>query len=337
MSRSTAGNPPLEVQVFRGRLVESRHRVHAVAADLSGQVVTCWGDRRRVAVVRSAAKPFQALPLIADGVAEHFGLSEEEIALCSGSHNSEEAHVKVARSILAKAGVAEELLLCGAHAPLLAARRDALVAAGTPPTPVMSNCSGKHAGMLALAAFNGWGLRGYERADHPVQKRMRREMTCWMGTQPGGIAWETDGCGVPTFAVPLANLAGAAARLAAAAGREGPPRQVVRAMTRHPFMVAGTGRLCTRLMEEEGGRVFAKVGAEAVYMAGDVEGGLGVALKVEDGASRAAEPALLWVLERTGLLSAGAKRALHDFAEPVLRNTLGDEIGLLTVEESPCS
>ena len=337
MSRSTVGNPRLEVQVLRGRLVESRHRVHAVVADRTGRVVASWGDSRLVTVVRSAAKPFQALPLIADGAAEHFGLSEEEIALCSGSHNSEEAHVEVARSILAKAGVPEALLVCGVHAPLLAERRDALVAAGTPPTPVMSNCSGKHAGMLALAAFHGWPLRGYERREHPVQKRIGREVSRWMGTDAGELACETDGCGVPTFAVPLVNLAGAAARLAGAAAGEGAPRRVVRAMTRFPFMVAGTGRLCTRLMEEEGGPVFSKFGTEAVHMAGEVDRGLGVALKVEDGARRAAEPALLWVMRRAGLLSAGAERALRAHARPVRRNTLGDEVGRLAVVEFPCS
>ena len=337
MSRLTVGNPPLEVHVFRGRLVESRHRVHAVVADRSGRMVASWGDRRLVTVVRSAAKPFQALPLIADGAAEHFGLSEEEIALCSGSHNSEEVHVGAARSILARAGVAEELLVCGAHAPLLAERRDMPVAADKPPTPLMSNCSGKHAGMLALAAFHGWPLRGYERREHPVQRRIGREVLRWMGADAGEVVWETDGCGVPTFGVALVNLAGAAARLAAAAGREGAPQRIVGAMTRFPFMVAGTGRLCTRLMEEEDGRVFAKAGAEAVYVAGEVDRGLGVALKVEDGSRRAAEPALLGVLQRVGLLSAGAKRALHDFAEPVRRNTLGDEVGRVAVEESPCS
>ena len=322
---------------MRGRLVESRHRVHAVVADRSGQVVASWGDARLTTVVRSASKPFQALPLVADGAAEHFGLSGEEIALCSGSHNSEEAHVRTARSILAKAGVAEELLVCGAHPPFLARRHDALVAAGTPLTPVMSNCSGKHAGMLALAAFHGWPEGGYERPEHPVQKRMGRELAHWMRTEPGEMAWETDGCGVPTFGAPLVKLAAAAARLAAAAGREGAPRRVVRAMTRHPFMVAGTGRLCTRLMEEEGGRVFAKVGAEAVYMAGEVDRGLGVALKVEDGARRAAEPALLEVLQRAGLLSAGAGKALNDVARPVLRNTRDDTVGRVRVEEPPCS
>lgn len=337
MSRSKAGGSPLEVQVFRGRLVESRHRVHAVVADRSGRVVASWGSGNLVTVVRSAAKPFQALPLVADGAAEHFALSEEEIALCCGSHNSEEAHVEVARSIFAKAGVAEEQLACGAHAPILAERRDALAAAGTPPTPVMSNCSGKHAGMLALAAFHGWPLRGYEKMNHPVQRRIGREVVRWMGTNPGADAWETDGCGVPTCGVPLVNLAGAAARLAAAAGVGGAPRRIVRAMTRHPFMVAGTGRLCTRLMAETGGRVFAKVGAEAVYLAGEPDRGLGVALKVEDGARRAAEPALLWVLGRTGLLPPSVKGELEEFSEPVVRNTLGDEVGRVSVEEVPCS
>lgn len=311
--------------------------MHAVVADRSGRVVASWGDRRLATVVRSAMKPFQALPLVADGAAGHYGLSEEEIALCCGSHNSEQGHVDAARSILAKAGVGEELLACGTHEPMLAERRDTLVASGTRLTRVMSACSGKHAGMLALAAFHGWPLRGYERRDHPLQRRIAREAARWTGEEPGGLVWETDGCGVPTFAVGLANLAGAVARLAAAAGREEAPGRVVRAMTRHPFMVAGTGRACTRLMEEEGGRVFAKAGAEAVYIAGEVERELGVALKVEDGALRAAAPALLGILDRAGLLSCEAKRALRDFARPVRRNTLGDEVGRVAVVEPPCS
>ena len=332
MPRSAACDPPLEVRVLRGRLVESRHRVHAVVADRWRRVVACWGEARLVTVVRSAAKPFQALPLVADGAAARFGLNQEEIALCCGSHNSEDAHVSVARSILAKAGVGEESLVCGAHAPLLPERSDAPAKAGASPSPVASNCSGKHAGMLALAAFHRWPLRGYERVEHPVQRRIGREVARWLDMDPGEMAWETDGCGVPTWGVPLANLAGAAARLAAAAAGGSAPRKIVRAMTRRPFMVAGTGRLCTRLMEEEGGRVFAKVGVEAVYMAGDVDRGVGVALKVEDGARRAAGPALLGVLRRAGLLSAPARRALKEFAEPVLRNTLGDEVGRVSVE-----
>lgn len=333
MPRTRLGGPVLEVRFTRGRVLESRHRVHCVVADASGGLAGSWGDGAWVTVLRSVAKPFQALPLVADGAAHHFGLSGKEIALCCGSHNSEEVHLEAARSILAKAGVPAEHLVCGAHAPLLAARRDELSAAGTPWTPLMCNCSGKHAGMLALAAFHGWPLEGYERADHPVQRRMGRELAGWTGVAPGVMTWETDGCGVPTFALPIADLARGVARLAVAARDEGPPRRIVEAMTRHPFMVAGTGRLCTRLMEEEGGRVFAKVGAEGVYVAGDLERGVGVALKVEDGAWRAAPPALMAVLDRAGMLSASAKEALGDFATPHLRNTLGDAVGRVSVRE----
>ena len=319
-------------------MVESRHTVHAVVADHNGRTVRSWGDDRRATLLRSAAKPFQALPLVADGAAHHFGITGEEIALCCGSHNSEERHLSAASSILARAGVAEELLVCGPHTPLLAARAEALAAAGTRPTPIMSNCSGKHAGMLALAAFHGWPLDGYETPAHPVQARMAREVSRWTGTDPADMRSEVDGCGVPTFTMPLTDLARGAARLAVAGRAEGAPRRVIRAMVDHPFMVAGTGRPCTRLMEEERGRVFAKVGAEAVYMAGDLDRGLGVALKIEDGAWRAAPPALMAVLDRAGILSRSAREALlADFVEPVVTNTLGNEVGRITVEECTCS
>lgn len=328
-----ADSPSLAITVYRGEVVEATHRVHAVVCDARGRRVRSWGDPGRETLLRSAAKPFQALPLVADGAADHFGLTEEEIALCCGSHNSEERHLEVARSMLEKAGVSEDLLVCGPHPPLLRERDLALAASGTPRTPIMNNCSGKHAGMLALAAFHGWPLHGYQRAEHPVQQRMRAEVARWTGAAPTGMLSAVDGCGVVTFAVPVERLALGAARLAEAAVRDGPARRVVDAMTGHPFMVAGTGRLCTRLMEEERGRVFAKVGAEAVYLAGDAETGLGAAVKVEDGAWRSAPPALLAVLGRAGMLSAGAASALAGFAEPTVVNTLGDEVGRMEVLE----
>lgn len=335
-SASRAGPGTLEVRVSRGSVVESKHRVHAVVMDHSG-VGRHWGDPDLPVWLRSAAKPFQTVPLIEDGAADHFGISEEEIALCCGSHNSEEAHVAATRSILRKAGVGEDRLACGPHPPLLAARRDAMAADGSRPTPVMSNCSGKHAGMLALAAFHGWPLVSYMRPGHPVQQRMRREVAFWTGVDCAGMPSEVDGCGVPTFAMALRDLAGGAARMATAFSRGGPARRVLGAMVRVPFMVAGSERLCTRLMEVECGRLFAKVGAESVYMAGHLERGIGIALKVEDGAWRAAAPALIGVLERAGLLSAGTVEALDDFARPVLRNTLGDAVGRMRVVEEPCS
>ena len=328
-----ADSRSLTITVFRGAVIESTHRVHAAVCDARGHLVRSWGDPGRETLLRSAAKPFQTLPLVVDGAADHFGLSEEEIALCCGSHNSEARHLKAARSILDKVGVSEDMLVCGPHPPLLRERDLALAASGTPRTSIMSNCSGKHAGMLALAAFHGWPLDGYQHPEHPVQQRMRDEVAWWTGVAPERMSSAVDGCGVVTFAVPIERLARGAARLAEAATRTGAPRRVVDAMTRHPFMVAGTQRLCTRLMEEQRGRTFAKVGAEAVYLAGDLDAGLGVAVKVEDGAWRSAPPALLAVLDRAGILSAGAASALAEFAEPAVANTLGDEVGRMVVSE----
>ncbi len=324
---------PLEVRWLRRELVESRHRVHAVVADGTGKVRRVWGDESLACVARSSAKPFQTLPLVADGAADHFGLTDEEIALCCGSHNSEEVHIEAARSILAKVGVAEERLACGGHPSLLEARRDELVAAGRRPTPVMSNCSGKHAGMLALAAFHGWPLAGYEKLGHPVQERIGRELAGWVGRRFGELEWAIDGCGAPTFAVPLRDLAVAAARLAAGGGGADAPARVVGAMVAHPYMVGGAGRICTRLMEAEGRRLFVKEGAEAVYLAGEVSRGVGVALKVEDGSVRAADPALLRVLGSAGLVSAAAQRAFREDLGPTLRNTRSEVVGRVVVEE----
>lgn len=294
-------------------------------------MVRAWGDAGRVTLLRSAVKPLQALPLAQDGAADRFGLTEEEVALCCGSHNAEERHLSAARSILAKAGVPESALACGPHRPLLGARAREMAEAGVPLAPIVNNCSGKHAGMLALAVHHGWPTEGYEQFDHPVQLRVGREVSGWTGVPADDANRAVDGCGVPCFAAPLNRAAAAAARLSEAAGRPGPVRRIVNAMTRRPFMVAGAKRLCTRLMEEEGGRLFAKVGAEGVYLAGDLERSLGVALKVEDGAWRAGAPALLSVLDQAGLLSDHARSALAEFAAPPVTNTLGDVVGRMRV------
>ncbi len=340
-SRSTVnatvegGGTWLAVRLRRRGLVESSHRVHAVVVDARGTMLGAWGDVGRATLLRSAAKPFQAIPLIEDGAADRFGLDQSEVSVCCGSHNSEDAHLRAVRAILEKAGVPERMLACGLHPSLLEGRRDAL--AGVTLTPIMNNCSGKHAAMLALARHHGWPLEGYHLAEHPVQRRMAREVGHWMRSDLSERDFEVDGCGVPSYAVPLVRLAVAAARLAEAARTPGSPQRVVAAMTGHPFMVAGTGRLCTRLMEECGGRLFAKVGAEAVYMAGHPERGVGIALKVEDGAWRAAPCALLGVLDRVGLLPPEARESLVEFAKPAVTNTLGEMVGCLIAEEVPCS
>jgi L-asparaginase II len=312
------------VEVLRGSMVESRHRVHIAVAGADGRLRARAGDARRVAFARSAVKPIQALPLVADRVLERFGIEGEELALVCGSHSGQSHHVLAARELLRKAGVREELLACGPQEPLHEASRRALRRTGERPQPIHNNCSGKHAGMLALARFHGWPLEGYHRAEHPVQRRMLAEVAKWCGMPAEEIPSGVDGCGIVTFAVPLSALAAAYARQDYASD---PAVRVVRAMVKHPEYVAGTGRLCTELMRHTHGRVFAKVGAEGVYCAGVPGAELGIALKVEDGARRAAEPALLAALRRLSLLSDDELAELARFAEPDVTNTRGEVVG----------
>jgi len=316
-----------DVEVVRGGTVESRHRVHAVVADADGRPVAAIGDPKTLTFHRSAAKPLQALPLVEEGVAERFGFSQAELALCCASHEGEAPHVEGARSILAKAGADESLLRCGAHLPYSEAAAGELLASGGSPGRIHNNCSGKHAGMIALAIGLGWDPVDYHRAEHPVQRRMVREIIRWSGMAEEEIPMAVDGCGVVCFATPLDVMAASFARYSAAADEGEAAADVVAAMTRHPFMVGGTGRTCTDVMEVAGDRVFVKLGAEGVYGGGIRGRGLGFALKVEDGGRRAVEVALLHVLTSLGVLSPDDTERLQVHARPVVRNTLGDSVG----------
>jgi len=315
------------VEVRRGGALESVHRVHVSVVGAGGAEARA-GDTSLITFYRSAAKPFQALPLVEDGVLEHFGLGEEELALCCASHNSEARHLEVAAGILEKAGHSSGALECGGHWPLRDAVARSFMKEGRTPGPLESNCSGKHAGMLALAAFHGWSAEGYSRRGHPVQERMAVEMARWTDLAPEDLVTGVDGCGVVCFAVPLEVMAASFSRFAMAASAGEGAGVVARAMLAHPFMVAGTGRLCSDLMATGAG-VVAKIGAEGVYGAFHPPSGTGVALKVEDGALRAAEPALVAVLDALGLLPPEALQALERYRRPVVRNTLGEVVGEL--------
>lgn len=326
------------VEVRRGATVESRHVVSVAVADGTGVLRAAAGDPELVTFARSAIKPIQALPLVEDGAAERFGYGAMELALACASHSGEPYHVDVAHGMLRRIGLDEHALACGPHPPMHEPAAQALRDAGRAPTRIHNNCSGKHAGMLALARAHGWPLAGYHDADHPVQQRMLQELVRWSGVPPEEIMIATDGCGVATFALPLSGLARAFGAFAAAArrGEEG-AASVVRAMTTYPGYVGGTNRLCSEVSRAAAGRIFAKVGAEGVYCAGVPGAELGIALKVEDGARRAAEPALLAVLHALGLLSDDEIGVLSRFAEPVVRNTRGERVGELraVVELTP--
>ncbi|MBI4503079.1 MAG: asparaginase [Gemmatimonadetes bacterium] len=309
--------------------MESVHAVSAVVVDAAGPLVAHAGDTAFPTFLRSAAKPFQALPLVQDGVVDRFHLTTAELALCCASHNSESGHIAGVRRLLEKIGCREADLACGPHRPLwrdmaLASRVADLTEA--PRTSIASNCSGKHAGMLALARHHGWPTAGYHADGHPVQERCHQEVARWASLPPGAVGVAVDGCGVNCFSIPLDRMALAFARLATS--EEPAARAVVQAMTNHPGLVAGRGRLCTELMAAYPGRVLAKVGAEGVYGAALLEQGLGIAIKVEDGDSWASAVALIAVLDALKL-DPSPRSTLSDFAELPIRNTRGETTGAI--------
>src|SRR5437016_613387 len=281
----------MRIEQLRGGAVEAWHDVHVAVVDAAGELVAHVGDPDLVTYWRSAAKPFQALPLAADGVLERFAFTTEELALCCASHSSEPQHVAIVRDLLRKIGCGERDLLCGPHPPLSETVARDYASRGVRLTAIYSNCSGKHAGMLALARHHGWPTDFYTRVEHPVQRRCLEEVSRWTDVAVRDIKTAVDGCGVVCYGLPLRNMAGAYAKL----GNIDPSQQfriphfafrIVEAMLRHPELIAGSGRPCTDLMRAHPGRVLAKVGAEGVYCALLVRDGLGVALKVADGQDR---------------------------------------------------
>ena len=315
------------VEVVRSGIVESTHPVHAVVADHDGRVLTSVGEPDLECYLRSAAKPMQALPLVEEGVDARFGLSEEELALCCASHQSEQAHLDGVRSILSKAGLSESDLRCGPHVPFDRGQTISILREGRTLEPIHNNCSGKHAGMAALAKAMGWPVADYHRLDHPLQQRMLHEVSRWSHRAPDDINIGVDGCGVACFGLRMHEMAGAFARFAAAAADGGGPARIVHAMTGHPFMVGGTGRLCTDAMTHGRGRLFLKVGAEGLYCGGIPERGWGFAVKVGDGTQRAADVATMRVLECLDVLDSEASAALAEHGQPKVRNTLDEVVG----------
>lgn len=285
-------------ELRRGGVVESIHRGRYVVCDSDGAVLDWGGDPEVPVWVRSSVKPFQALPLMASDAVEALGLTNEELAIACGSHGGEASHLATVCSILRKAGLPENTLQSGTHPPLHQPAAEALARAGDTPRPIHGNCSGKHAGMLALCVYHGWDTASYCDPDHPVQREILSAIRDACGLEEGEVTLGGDGCGAPAFAFPLRSLATGFARLPG--GSVPAPfgeaaARVRQAMREHPFMVAGTGRLDTRLMRKS--VVVCKSGAEGVFAAG-LPGGKGIAIKVSDGAGRAAEPAALSLLGR---------------------------------------
>src|SRR5256886_11605132 len=307
----------MEVELHRGTVLESRHRVHVAVVDAGGLLVAQAGEPEYRTFWRSAAKPFQAVPLVEDGAVDHFTLTRQDLALACASHSSEPAQVTLVREFLQRIGCSERELMCGPHRPLSDAVAKDYETRGVRLTAVYSNCSGKHTGMLALAKHHGWPTEFYARVEHPVQRRCLKSVSEHTDVPVQDIGVAVDGCGVACFALPLRNMALAYARL------DGP---LLEAMTVHPELIAGEGRPCTEMMRAHPGRVVSKVGAEGVYSARLTREGLGVSLQVEDGHSLASALAIAAVLAELGLKPQPASL----LTKPIT-NTRGETVGQMRV------
>ncbi len=304
-------NNPLVVEVTRGATIESVHLVDVALVDNTGNLVEGWGESSRPTLPRSALKPIQATPLITEGIADSESLTAQQLAVACSSHNGEARHVEVVDRWLEVLGFSHNVLECGAHPPANPEAARDLMLSGIQPDSRHNNCSGKHTGFVSLSKHFDLDVSGYIAPDHPVMKNFVTpaiEDFCRidLSDQVPGV----DGCGVPVWSIPLSHLAGGWSQLRA----RGSGQRLLQAMVAEPFLVAGTDRACTRLMEAASGDAAVKTGAEGVFCGVDLREGFAFALKVRDGQARAAEVAVEWLLDRLGCVEFAAPQTLKNWA-----------------------
>jgi L-asparaginase II len=316
---------PILVEITRGNLVESFHRGAIAVADASGAIRASIGDIETPVYSRSSLKPMQALPLVESGAAEAFDLGDEEIALACASHSGEPMHTDRVAAWLTRIGLTEADLACGAHASRYEPVAEAMIREHRKPTRIFNNCSGKHSGFLTVARHWDIATAGYEKESHPVQQAVAAALSELSGVDE--LPWGVDGCAAPNFATSLAAFARAAAKMAAPDAlepvRASACRRIIGAMIKLPLLMSGTGRVCATLIEAGAGRVAVKTGAEGFFGGWLPDLGLGIAIKIDDGAGRGAETAIAAVLDKLGLLGVAARGILR---APV-RNTRGATVG----------
>lgn len=327
-----SGSNPVVVEVTRGSAVESIHRGAFAVCDASGTITLAGGDIQRPIYPRSAVKPLQALPLIESGAADALGLGNEELALACSSHGGEPGHARRVGAWLTRMNLTPDHLACGGHPPTHEASTEALYRAGEAVNRLHDNCSGKHTGFLATALHLGEPLEGYHHAHHPVQKRIATVLSEMAGTDVSVLPHGIDGCGIPVLALPLQAMATALARMADPSGltlaRAAACRRILTAMSAEPFLVAGTGRFDTAVMQAVPD-IVVKTGAEGVYGAALPKLGLGVALKVDDGAGRAASVLMGALLVRLGAIGEAQADILKDHLEPPILCRDGRTVGVI--------
>lgn len=329
---------PVLVEVTRGNLVESRHRGMVVVVDGGGRVVFSQGDVETPVFPRSACKAMQALPLVEGGAADAYGFGNRELALSCASHDGTEAHAALAAAMLAAAGRDVDTLECGAHWSFAQGVLIDQARRLERPSALHNNCSGKHAGFVCTACHAGEDPTGYIGYDHPIQREIRAVMSELTGATLGQDVCGIDGCAIPTYAVPLKGLAHGFAKMATgegiSPGRARASRRLMEACMAEPFYVAGHNRACTRLMSLAPGRIFAKTGAEGVFCATIPEQGLAIALKCEDGTTRAAEAMVAATLARFFADEPELAEALQSEATQTMKNWNDMTVGTVRVTEA---
>jgi L-asparaginase II len=327
------------VEVRRGAITESRHRGHIAAVSGNGLLAAYAGFPDTVTFLRSSAKPFQAIPILASGAADHFGFTDKEVALACGSHSGEPIHTEIAAEMLRKAGIDASALRCGVHEPYSPESAQALREKGEQPTVLHNNCSGKHAAMLAFAKHLGAPLENYNSPEHPIQLAIARVVSQFSGIPIEDLSVGVDGCTVPVFGITVRAMALAYVRLVSPPAEfENPVRdaceRIVKAMTTYPELIGGTTeRLDTEIMRAAPGAIVSKVGAEGVYTAGvlpceEWPQGVGLALKIEDGDDRRARPTVvIESLRQLGVLRDKSLEHVSRYAFFPVHNRRGDLVG----------
>lgn len=320
--------------VKRGEEVESLHFGSIAVVDGEGKLLYSLGDVERITFARSMIKPVQAIPLVETGAADHFSFTDKEIALCCASHRGEKQHTETVIHMLHKLGLGVADLQCGAHPPYNVESYEGLLREGGKYTAIHNNCSGKHTGLLATALHLESDPTTYYQPDHPVQRKIVAALALLSDVAAEQIKTGVDGCGVPTFALPLEKLALVFSRLASPervpeATTSSALKRIVAAMVHYPEMVGGTDVFDTDLMRAYQGRVVAKVGAEGVYGIGIREKGIGIAIKIEDGNPRALPPVALAVLEKLGFLGEQEKETLKQYRSPLVKNNRQEVVGVM--------
>lgn len=332
----------------RGPIAENLYHGDAAVVDATGRLLFRVGDAQKVTYWRSSAKPIQAMPVVLSGAYQAYGFGLNHLAMFSASHNGEPVHTETVLDAMQKAGLTPDLLQCGPHAPYDQETADAMAAAGQAFGRIHNNCSGKHTGMLALAKHLGLPLENYLEPDSDLQQLILENVADVVGLAREQISIGVDGCGVPVFGLPLHNMAYSFARLSAPefmpAGKSEAGRLFRDAMLAFPHNVAGRGRICTEIMELTGRRFVAKSGAEGVYCVGVLPeaaaqapilrdigavGGIGIAVKAEDGHAAVRHLLVLGIMQQLGLLTPEDLAALDRFMNVPVKNWAGREVGEL--------